>query len=141
MKPRVFVVQPVYEEALESLRELADLEIFPHIDRMMRKDELIAAVSRNDYLFTLGDTVIDADIINANPDLKIVATMAIYPTTVDIDAATARNIPVTCIPNIVVEATADLTLALLLSVAWRIPEADAFTRAGRFHQEQPMAFI
>ena len=140
-RPRVFVVQPVYEEALEELRTVADLEVFPHVDRMMQKDEIIEAVRRNDYLFTLGDTVIDADIINASPDLKIVATMAIYPTTVDIEAATARNIPVTCIPNMVVEATADLAMGLLLAVAWRIPEADAYTRAGEFHQEQSMAFI
>ena len=140
-KPRVFVVQPVYDEALAQLRSLADVEVFPHADRMMRKEEIVDAVQRNDYLFTLGDTVIDADIINANPELKIIATMAIYPTTVDIHAATVRNIPVTCIPNMVVEATADLAMALLLSVAWRIPEADAYTRAGHFHQEQSMAFI
>ena len=141
IRPRVFVVQPVYEEALRELRRVSDVEVFPHVDRMMRKDELIAAVRRNDCLFTLGDTVIDAEIINANPDLRIIATMAIYPTTVDIDAATARNIPVTCIPNMVVEATADLAMGLLLAVAWRIPEADAYTRAGHFRQEQSMAFI
>ena len=140
-KPKVFVVQPVFEEALEELRSIADVEIFPHIDRMMRKEEIIEAVRRNEYLFTLGDTVIDADIINVDPDLKIVATMAIYPTTVDIDAATARKIPVTCIPNMVVDATADLAMGLLLAVAWRIPEAHAFTRAGNFKQEQSMAFI
>ena len=141
MRPRVFVVQPVYEEALEGLKAVADLEVFPQVDRMMRKHELVDAASRSEYLFTLGDTVIDADVVNANPDLKIIATMAIYPTTVDIEAATARGIPVTCIPNIVVEATADLALALLLAVAWRIPEADAFVRAGNFHQEQSMVFI
>lgn len=84
--PRVFVVQPVYDEALTELRSVADVEVFPHADRMMRKDEIVEAVQRNDYLFTLGDTVIDADIISANPDLKIVATMAIYPTTVDMEA-------------------------------------------------------
>jgi len=70
IKPKVFVVQPVFEEALEELRLIADIEIFPQIDRMMQKEEIIKAVRRNEYLFTLGDTVIDADIINENPDLK-----------------------------------------------------------------------
>ena len=53
-----------------------------------------------------------ANVINANPGLKVVATVAIWPNTVDLGATTARGIPVTCIPNMVVEATADATLGL-----------------------------
>ncbi|MFQ5860146.1 MAG: 2-hydroxyacid dehydrogenase [Dehalococcoidia bacterium] len=141
MRPHIFVVQPVFDEALEPLRAVGEVELFPHTDRRISKEELLAGVRRSQYLFTLGEIVIDAEVIRANPGLKLIATMAIYPTTVDIAAATAQGIPVTCIPNFITETTADITFALLLGVAWRLPEADRFTRNGQWRQNQSMAFL
>jgi glyoxylate reductase len=59
---------------------------------------------------------IDAEIINANPDLKLIASMAITPAGIDVAAASSRRIPVTNIPPFVTEATTDLHWALLLAV-------------------------
>jgi hypothetical protein len=66
--------------------------------------------------------------------------MAIVPATVDVAAATARRIPVTTIPPIVTEATADLAFALLLAVARRVVEADAALRRGLFPGSQSHHF-
>ncbi|MGE2832797.1 2-hydroxyacid dehydrogenase [Mycobacterium sp. SMC-4] len=139
-KPRIFVVQPIPEEGLAMLREVGEVEVFES-DRMISRDELKAGLRRSDYLFTLGDTTIDDDILDANPDLKGIAAMSMLLNVIDIPAATRRGIPVTNIPHVIGRTTCDLTMAILLGLAWRIVEADAFTRAGRFRQEQSMSLM
>jgi glyoxylate reductase len=67
--------------------------------------------------------------------------MALFPHAVDVEAATARSLPVTVVPQLVTKTTCDLTMALILGIAWRIVEADRFTRSGRFRQEQSTAFL
>ncbi len=140
MKPRIFVVQPIMEEGLEILREVGEVEVFES-ERMISRDELIARVKRCDYLYTLGDTPIDAEILDANPNLKGIASMTMIPNVIDVEAMTARRIPLTNIKHIITRTTADLTMALILGLAWRLVEADRFTRCGRFRQEQSMTFL
>ena len=139
-KPRIFVVQPIMPEGLEMLRAVGEVEMFD-TDRMISKPELIAGLKRADYLYTLGDTVIDAEVLDANPDLKGIAAMSMILNVIDIEAATQRGIPVTNIPHVITKTTCDLTMALLLGLAWRIVEADAFVRSGKFRQEQSMSFL
>lgn len=140
MKPRILVVQPLMEEGLELLREVGDVEVFES-DRMISREELIARIKRCDYLLTLGDTTIDAEILDANPGLKGIAAMAMGLNVIDVNAATERGIVVTNIGHVISKTTCDLTMALIIGLAWRIVEADRFTRAGRFHQEQSMEFL
>jgi glyoxylate reductase len=139
-KPRIFVVQPIMPEAMELLEEVGEVEVFKS-ERMISKPELIDGLRRADYLYTLGDTVIDEDALDANPELKGIAAMSMILNVIDIDAATARGIPVTNIPHVINKTTCDLTMALLLGLAWRLVEADRFTRSGRFRQEQSMSFL
>ena len=139
-KPRIFVVQPIMPEALELLEGVGEVEVFQS-ERMISKPELIDGLRRADYLYTLGDTVIDEEVLDANPELKGIAAMTMIVNVIDVDAATARAIPVTNIPHVINKTTCDLTLALLLGLAWRLVEADRFTRSGRFRQEQSMSFL
>lgn len=140
MKPRVFVVQPVMEEGLELVRQVADVEVFES-DRMIPRPDLIAGVKRSDYVLTLGDTPIDTEVLDANPNLKGIAAMAMGLNVIDVKAATERGVIVTNIDHVIAKTTCDLTMALILGLSWRIVEADRFTRAGRFNQEQSMAFL
>jgi glyoxylate reductase len=140
VKPRILVVQPLMEEGLELLREVGEVEVFES-NRMIRRDELVARIKHCDYLLTLGDTTIDAEILDANPRLKGIAAMAMGLNVIDVNAATERGIIVTNIDHVISKTTCDLTMALILGLAWRIVEADHFTRAGRFHQEQSMEFL
>lgn len=141
MAPRIFVTQPIPEKALARLREFASVELNPDSSHIITKSELIAALKRNDYLFCLLHDIVDAEVINANPNLKQIASMAITPAGVDVAAATARRIPVTVVPPYVTEATADLHWALLLAVARRVVEGDRALRSGIFPGSQSMHFM
>jgi glyoxylate reductase len=132
MNARVFVTQPVAQSAMERLRAIAEVEYYPDSRRMIGKRALIAAVRRHDILFSLLHDRIDRDVIIANPSLRAVASMAITPDGIDVAAATAQGIPVTVIPPIVAEATADLAFGLMLALARRIVEGDGLLRAGVF---------
>jgi glyoxylate reductase len=139
-RPKVFVVQPIQEAGRIALEAFADVEIHES-DRMIPPDVLIERIRDADYLWMLGDTPIPAEVMDAAPNLKGIATMALWPTVVDLDAATDRKLPVTVVPHLITGTTCDLTMAILLGLAWRIVEADRFTRQGRFHQEQSTSFL
>jgi glyoxylate reductase len=141
MRQRVFVTQPIPASAMERLQQLADVEWNRDAVHIMTKDELIAAVRSHDILFCLLSDRVDADVIAANASLRMVATMKITPSDVDVAAATGRRIPVTVVPPIVTEATADLHFAILLAVARRVIEGDRLVRQGVFPGAQSMHLI
>ena len=141
MPPKIFVTQPISEKALARLREVGDVEINPDSTHIITKPELMAALDRNDYLLCLLHDRVDAEVISVNPNLKLIASMAITPSGVDVAAATARRIPVTTIPPAVTETTADLHWALILAVARRIVEGDRALRSGIFPGSQSIHFV
>jgi glyoxylate reductase len=71
-------------------------------------------------------------VIEANPDLRLIAAQSITPSNIDVATATARRIPVTVTAPLTTEATADLTFGLMLAVARRMIEGDRMVRAGKF---------
>ena len=142
MGPKVFIPQPVPEVAVERLKKVAEVEIFPYVDRMIGPEELLKAVKGKNYLYALGEIPYTAEVIDAAlPTLKGIAAMYIFPKFVDIKAATDRGIPVTGIPNMLVETTAEFTFALMIGTAWRLPEGDRVLREKQWKQYQSMAFL
>ena len=133
---RIFVTQPVYESALARLRAVAEVRANPDARQVIPRDQLIAGVRGCDILFSLLHDRIDREVIAANPKLRAVASMAITPDNIDVAAATARRIPVTVVPALAVESTADTHFALLLAVARRVVEGDQLVRAGIFPGSQ-----
>lgn len=138
MKPRVFVVQPVPPEPLEQLKEHAEIDLFPHLDRRATREEMLAGMAKADYVFALGENPIDAAMLDAAPRLKLIAVMEIFPVAIDIDAATARGLPVTGLPHSseITDTTAEFTFGLMLATAWRIPENERLLRSGGWRQYQ-----
>jgi glyoxylate reductase len=141
MAAKVFVTQPISERALSRLQAAAEVELNPDSTHIITKSELIAALKRNNYLVCLLHDRVDAETIDANPDLKLIASMAITPAGIDVAAATARRIPVTTIPPFVTEATADLNWALVLAIARRVVEGDRALRSGIFPGSQSIHFV
>lgn len=137
-RPRVFVTQPIAASALERLRTFADVELNPDRMHIMTRGELCAAVSDHEILFCLLQDHVDIIVISANPKLAAIASMKITPDGIDVAAASARGIPVTVIPPMATEATADLHFGLLIAVARRLLEGDRLVRAGGFPGGQSM---
>jgi len=131
-RPRVFITQPVAPSAVARLRKVATVTINPDSRRILPRRALIAAVRRCDILFCLLHDQIDAGVIAANPDLRLIAAQSITPSHIDMEEANGQRIPVTCVPARTTEATADLAFALMLAVARRLVEGDQLARAGKF---------
>ena len=131
-RPRIFVTQPVAKSALDRLRKVATVKVNPDDSRIIAKPALIAATKACDILFCLLHDRIDRAVIDANPELRMIAAQSISPSNIDVQAATAQRIPVTVVPPVTTEATADMTVALMLAVARRVVEGDRMVRAGKF---------
>jgi glyoxylate reductase len=147
MKPKVFVFQPIPQVAIDTLEAAAAVTVYPHLDRMISMDEMIGAAQRHDYLLALHENFIPAEVLRANPELKGVGILGGKTGMVDYDVALELKVPVVSIgregipgggPN---KNTADLTVALVLNLAYRVIEADRYTHAGKFKQNQTMALM
>ena len=131
MRLRVFITQPVAAGAIDRLQRSADVDLNRDPLHIMEKRELVAAARACDVLFCLLHDRIDAEVIAANPGLKAIASMTVTPADIDVAAASARGIPVTVVPALLLnDATADLAWALLLAAARRVAEGDRLLRAG-----------
>jgi len=135
-RPRVFVTQPIAESALARLRVVAEVEVNPDSSRVLDKAKLVEAVRRCDILISLLHDTVDAEVLAANPNLKAVSAMNITRDLIDLDEATRRGIPVTNIPAIVTDATADIAFGLLLAVARNIVLSDKLFRSGIYPGSQ-----
>ncbi|MGH6666136.1 MAG: 2-hydroxyacid dehydrogenase [Pseudolabrys sp.] len=135
-KPRVFVSQPIAPSALDRLRGIARVTINKDSSKILAKPKLIAAAKKCDILFSFLHDKIDRAVLTANPELRLLASMSITPDNIDVAEATKRGIPVTVVPPIVTEATADIHFGLIIAVARRMREGAALVRAGKFPGSQ-----
>jgi glyoxylate reductase len=141
MRPKVYITQPIPAGALERLRGICEVALNSDPLHIPSEQELIAAVRGSDILFCLLHDRITEAVIAANPNLRAVASMTITPADIDVEAATARGIPVTVIPALLLnDATADMGWCLLMTVARRVAEADRAVRAGVVPGAQSLYF-
>jgi len=94
--------------------------------------ELAAEVVEADALISLVSDPVTATVLRSGTKLKIVAQYAVGVDNIDRAVAAQRGILVTHTPNVLTDATADLTLALLLALTRRVIEGDQMVRSGRF---------
>jgi glyoxylate reductase len=129
--PRIVVTRDIPGIALDLLRRVGDVWVSPD-DRPLRTEELHAAVAGTDAVVTmLHDSVDGAMLAAAGDSLRVVANVAVGFDNVDVPACRARRVIVTNTPGVLVDATADLTIALLLAVTRRVAEGDRLLRAGQ----------
>src|SRR5579871_2354017 len=131
-RPRVYLTQPIPDPAFRRLRDLADVVWNADARRIPTRDELAAAMRDADVLFCMLHDTVDASVIAGGPRLRLIACTAAVPANVDVAA-----VP----PRMVVEATADITMALLLAAARRVIEGDRLLRSGVFPGSQSTFLI
>ncbi|MGB9893762.1 MAG: 2-hydroxyacid dehydrogenase [Candidatus Saccharicenans sp.] len=131
MKPRVLLTHPLLPEAMDFLSDQVELELATQ-QMLLPRSELMAKIrDKQGLLCFLTDTV-DREVIDRAPELKIIANCAVGVNNIDVAYAKSKGILVTNTPEVLTEATADLTMALILATTRLLVEADRFCRQGKF---------
>jgi glyoxylate reductase len=137
---RVFVTRRLPGTALERLEAAHDVEVWPGRTPPPRA-ELLARAPELDGLLSLLTDRVDAELIDAAPRLRAISNYAVGVDNVDLEAAAARGIPVGNTPDVLTESTADLALALMLGIARRLAEGEAFVKAGEWVTWEPALML
>src|SRR5947208_5505296 len=131
MKPVVGLTAEYPKVAREILAGLADLVEHP-TEQERTEREMIAILSEADAAITLLSDPLTRRVLASNPNLRMIANYAVGTNNVDVEAARELGIIVTNTPGVLTEATADLTMALILAVMRRVIEgADEVRRTGQ----------
>ncbi|MDH6168073.1 gluconate 2-dehydrogenase [Variovorax boronicumulans] len=132
-KPKILVARAIFPETIERLSQHFEVES-NQSDESWSKEQLIARLKGKQGAFTTGSERIDAAVLDANPDLKICANMAVGYNNFDVDAMAAHGVLGTNAPDVLTETTADFGFALLMATARRITESEHFLRAGKWEK-------
>ncbi len=128
--PTIHVARRVLPRIIEDLRTSFEVTIHDS-DRPPSRGELLSASEGVDGLCLMPTDRVDAELLDAaGPQLRIVANHAVGYDNVDLAAATGRGVLVSNTPGVLTRATAEFTIALLLSLVRRVTEGDRFIRTG-----------
>lgn len=128
-RPKALVTRSLLPEAIDVIRNAADVEIWPDEAPPSAAELRSLAANVDGILTTIMDRV-DADFLDAVPNLRVISQLAVGLDNVDVSEATRRGIPVGYTPNVLAKATADLAFALLLGAARRTSESERWLRGG-----------
>ncbi|GAB4113223.1 MAG: D-glycerate dehydrogenase [Rubrivivax sp.] len=130
-KPAVLVARAVHPETLARLASHFAVESNPD-DTLWSAAELVRRLQGKAGLLATPSERVDAAVLDANPQLRVVANMAVGYNNLDIAAFDARGVLATNTPDVLTETTADFGFALMMAAARRIAESEHFLRAGRW---------
>ena len=130
-RPRLLSTHVLFDAPRRRLAEHFDVDYWDGAERPPRAEVLRRLVGK-DALIALLTERVDDELLAAAPGLRIVANVAVGYDNIDLAACTRRKVAVTNTPGVLDETTADLAWTLLLAVARRLVEADAFARSRQW---------
>lgn len=139
-KPALYVTRCLPDPVMTRIAEQFRLTVLP-ASSSITQSMLIAGVREADAMISTLREEINEAVIKAAPRLKVIANYAVGYNNIDLEAAKAHGIIVTNTPEILTETTADLTWALLLATARRIPEGYRLVKEGRWAGWEPTQLL
>lgn len=131
-KPGVLITRRLPASVVTRVASACEVDIYEGPDAIPREELLRRVAGKQALMCLLTDRVDDAVLDAAGPSLKIVANIAVGYDNLDVAAARARGVVVTNTPDVLTEATADFTWALMLSILRRVPEGERLVRRGEW---------
>jgi len=140
-KSKIFITRQIPKAGIDFLKKKRyQVRVYPK-DRIISKRELYAGAKWADALLCLLTDKIDSTFIKKNKHLKIIANFAVGFDNIDLKSATEHGIAVTNTPEVLTEAVAEHSIALLFSLARRVHEGDMFMHKGKYKGWEPMLFL
>ncbi len=135
--PRVIVTRELAGPVMDRLEALFDAAI-NRGDAPMDRGALAVMMAECDVLVPTVTDTIDAELIDgAGERLRLIANYGAGVNHIDLAAARRRRIIVTNTPGVLTEDTADMTIALIITVTRRLPEGERLVRSGEWHGWSP----
>lgn len=128
---KIFITSQYPGESVNRLSQKYYVVVYPKTT-LPTREELLDNAKDSSALITTVSDIVDKELIDQSPLLKIVSNAGVGYENVDIPYATEKGIFVANTPHVLTETTADLAWALMFSVARRVIEADEYIRAGKF---------
>ena len=132
-KSRILVARANFPEVLQSLAQVFEVES-NQADEVWSAAELTRRMQGKVGALTTGSERIDAALLQANPQLRIVANMAVGFNNFDVPAMTQHKVLATNAPDVLTETTADFGFALLMAAARRVTESERYIREGHWQK-------
>lgn len=137
MTPRVLITNQIPREVASPIDGLATLQIGGNEHAPMSRQELLYNLSDVIGIVNQGEVCVDEELLEAAPQLKIIANVAIGIDNFDLDALTERGIWGTNAPNFFAPPVAEYAIAGMIAISRRLLEADAFVRSGQWKSFEP----
>jgi glyoxylate reductase len=129
VKPKALATRPLFPEARAILDQQFDAEYWTRPERIPRV-ELLARVADKQALVCLLTEKVDEELLAAAPNLRVAATVSVGYDNIDVAACTRHKVVAANTPGVLDETTADLAWTLLMAIARRLVEGDAWIRTG-----------
>nr|XP_022900378.1 glyoxylate reductase/hydroxypyruvate reductase [Onthophagus taurus] len=135
-KPTLYLTREINEEAFNLLKERFDVSMWLGPGAVPR-EELLKNIPNKDALFCLLTDKIDLEVIQKANKLKILGTMSVGYDHLDLKELKSRNIKIGYTPGVLTDATAELTMSLLLATSRRLLESNEEAKNGRWSTWSP----
>jgi len=126
---RVLLTRRLPSSVIDTLKQHAEVDVYEGTDAMPRT-ELIARIADKQGVLTCITDRVDDEFLDAAPHLKVIGNFGVGYNHIDVPAARKRGVVVTNTPDVLTDATAELTWAMILDVARRVSEGDRLIRRG-----------
>ncbi|TVQ10798.1 MAG: D-glycerate dehydrogenase [Balneolaceae bacterium] len=137
---RILITEPIMQAVMDKLSARFDVTVGRR-GYYNKKENLLNELRDYDAVLCMLSNPLDREVIESAGRLRIIANNAVGYNNIDVDAAREAGIFVANTPDVLTDATADGTFALLLAVARRIPEAERALRRGEFDGWNPTGFL
>ncbi|HEY5731861.1 MAG TPA: D-glycerate dehydrogenase [Anaerolineales bacterium] len=140
-KPKVFVMRIIPDKGLDLVRDFCDADVWDG-ELPPPREEILKRIQGMDGLLSLLTDKVDGELMDAaGLQLKVISNYAVGFDNIDVNAATVRGIPIGNTPDVLTDATADFSFALMMNAGRRVLEGDRYVRDGKWKTWGPILML
>ncbi len=131
-KPKVLITRQFFTQAIDLIKTVADVEIYPSEEDPIPRDVFLDKVQDKQGLLPMLTDRVDQELLDKSKNLKVVSNYAVGYNNIDVAEATKHKVMVTNTPDVLTDTTADCAFMLLMAISRRLVEVDKYVRDGKW---------